>query len=173
MSEPFIAEIKMFGGNFAPRNFALCNGQTLAISQYAALFSLLGTTYGGNGTSNFQLPNMQGNVPLQPGQGAGLSTYVLGETTGTQNVTLLNTQIPGHTHVAQAAELTDGSTNNPTGQYPANSPNANVYTSSAANTTFSPAAISPAGGSLPHNNMQPFLVVTFIIALAGIYPSRG
>jgi len=173
MSEPFLAEIKMFGGNFAPRGYALCNGQLLTIQQHAALFSLLGTTYGGNGISNFQLPNMQGNVPLHWGQGAGLTPYVIGETTGTQHVTLLTTQLPGHTHTVQAAELTDGSTNVPTGQYPANSPSANVYTSSAAHTTFSPAAINPAGGNQPHNNMQPFLVVTFIIALSGIYPSRN
>jgi len=179
MSEPFLGEIRMAGFNFAPAGWAFCNGQTLAISQNAALFSLLGTQYGGNGTTTFQLPNMQSRVPIHMGTGAGLSTYVIGEVSGTENVTLLATQMPQHNHLLNVSNVT-GTLANPTGAYPAQvnagtsrAPvDVNAYATSS-NATAAGTAISITGGSQPHSNLQPFLVVNFIIALQGIFPSRN
>lgn len=176
MSNPFLAEIRIFTGNFAPTGWALCDGQLMPISQNTALFSLLGTTYGGNGTSTFALPNLQGSAPMQAGQGPGLSLRDLGEVGGEQNVTLLQTEMPAHSHTAQG-ELGSGlasPTNNDwaSGQKLGG---ANVYTPSvpASNVAMHPFALSIAGGSLPHNNMPPFLGLTFIIALQGIFPARS
>lgn len=170
MSDPFVAEIRIFAGNFAPRGWALCNGQLLSISQNTALFSLLGTTYGGDGKTTFALPNLQGSAPMQPGQGPGLSLHDLGETGGVPNVTLLTSEIPIHTHQAV------GSGNDATTGQPGNASwgfaDTSVYRVDT-NTTMSPSALAIAGSSLPHNNMQPYLGLTFIIALQGIFPPRG
>jgi microcystin-dependent protein len=175
MSNPFVAEIRIFTGNFAPTGWALCNGQLLPISQNTALFSLLGTTYGGDGKSNFALPNMQGSAPMQFGQGAGLSLRDLGETGGEPTVTLLQTEMPAHSHGVQAAG--SGGLPSPTnnawasgqkghpGSYAASNPGTNVQ--------MSPFGTSISGGNLPHNNMPPFLALTFIIALQGVFPSRS
>jgi microcystin-dependent protein len=175
MSNPFLAEIRIFTGNFAPKGWALCDGQLMPISQNTALFSLLGTTYGGNGTSNFALPNLQGCAPMQAGQGPGLTLRDLGETAGEQTVTLLQTEMPAHSHTAQ------GSTGSDQGSPAVNAwasgtkfTGVNVYAPSNAQTNvqMNPFALSIAGGNLPHNNMQPFLGLTFIIALQGVFPAR-
>jgi microcystin-dependent protein len=172
MSNPFVAEIRMFGGDFAPTGWALCNGQLLPISQNTALFSLLGTTYGGDGKSTFALPNLQDSAPMQPGQGAGLSLRDLGEQSGTPNVTLLQTELPIHNHIANA-KTSLGNSQTPADQTWAGSNTAKQYVNTAPNTPMSPFALSPAGGSLPHNNLAPFLVVTFIIAMQGVFPPRS
>lgn len=175
MSNPFLAEIRIFTGNFAPKGWALCDGQLMPISQNTALFSLLGTTYGGDGKSNFAIPNLQGCAPMQAGQGPGLSLRDLGETAGEQTVTLLQTEMPAHSHGALASSGSDATT-------PANNAWAagqkgfgNVYAPSnpATNLAMSPFATSVAGGSQPHNNMPPFLGLTFIIALQGVFPARS
>jgi microcystin-dependent protein len=171
MSNPFVAEIRMFAGDFAPTGWALCNGQLLPISQNTALFSLLGTTYGGDGKSTFALPNLQDSAPMQPGQGAGLSLRDLGEQSGTPNVTLLQTELPIHNHIANA-KTSLGNSQTPADQTWAGSNTAKQYVNTAPNTPMSPFALSPAGGSLPHNNLAPFLVVTFIIAMQGVFPPR-
>lgn len=173
MAEPFLGQISIFAGNFAPRNYALCAGQTLAISQNSALFSLLGTFYGGNGTTTFNLPDLRSRTPVHQGQGSGLSIYVVGEEVGVEQVTLLQTQMPSHTHTAQAGKL--GTTDSPAGALPSTDPAGNVaqYITGAANATMNPAAIQPAGSNIPHNNIQPCLTVNFIIALNGVYPTRN
>ena len=175
MSNPFLAEIRIFTAGFAPTGWAQCDGQLMPISQNTALFSLLGTTYGGNGTSNFALPNLQGCAPMQAGQGPGLSLRDLGETAGEQTVTLLQTEMPAHSHTAQAA--TGGGLPSPAnnawgsglktaaGAYAASNPSTNVQ--------MNPFGTSIAGGNQPHNNMQPFLGLTFIIALQGVFPARS
>jgi len=176
MSNPFLAEIRIFTGNFAPKGWALCDGQLMSISQNTALFSLLGTTYGGDGKSNFALPNLQGSAPMQAGQGPGLSLRDLGEAAGEQTVTLLQTEMPAHSHTVQAVSGGNGT------QSPANAIWAGggrgappIYTPSvpAQNVQMSPFATSIAGGNQPHNNMPPFLGLTFIIALQGVFPARN
>jgi microcystin-dependent protein len=174
MSNPFVAEIRIFAFSFAPKGWALCNGQLLPISQNTALFSLLGTTYGGDGKSTFALPNLQDSAPLQAGQGPGLSLYDLGQTGGEPSVTLLTTEMPQHTHQAIAATsggLADptahawgGSLKGVTPAYAASGPN---------NVQMNPFALSVSGGNLPHNNMPPIMVVNFCIALQGVFPARG
>jgi len=172
--DPFLAEIRMFAGNFPPVGWALCNGQLLSISQNTALFSLVGTTYGGDGKSTFALPNLQGSAPLMPGQGAGLSPRDLGEAGGAPTVTLLPSQMAPHSH-ALAASSSAG------GQPPANGVwsqpvhrGINAYNQDAGTRpAMSATAIYPNGGGQPHNNLMPYLVVSFIIALQGIYPSRS
>ena len=176
MANPFVAEIRIFAGNFAPTGWALCNGQLLPISQNTALFSLLGTTYGGNGQTTFALPNLQGSVPVGFGQGPGLSLRDLGEIGGEPTVTLLSTEMPVHSHTAQAS--TSGGTDSPAnatwGESKLGKTPLNVYAASGANNVaMSPQALAVAGGGLPHNNMPPYLCLTFIIALQGIYPSRS
>jgi microcystin-dependent protein len=177
MSNPFLAEIRIFAGNFAPKGWALCNGQLMPISQNTALFSLLGTTYGGDGKSTFALPNLQGSAPLQPGQGPGLSLYDLGETGGEQSVTLLQTEMASHSHAANCLSAA-GDQNSPSGNtWAATSgtgrgggpPN---YSTQEPTTPMNPFATSIAGGNLPHNNMSPYLGLTFIIALQGVFPQR-
>jgi microcystin-dependent protein len=174
MSEPFISEIRMFGGNFAPIGWALCNGQVMPISQNTALFSLLGTTYGGDGRSTFALPNLQGAAPLQAGQGPGLSPRTLGEIGGEQVVPLTVAELPAHTHSLQASSSV-GSQITPTGNSLAQAGalrGEKVY-GTASNGQLSPHALSATGQGLPHNNMPPYLGVTFIIALQGIFPARS
>ncbi len=175
MSEPFLGQLSLVGFNFAPIGWALSQGQTLAISQYAALFSLLGTYYGGNGTSNFQLPNLQGNVPVGYGQGSGLSSYVIGETSGSSTVTVLTSETPIHTHTPNAKNLIKATANiPPTGHAFAEMVGGNAYSSAASGTTpMSGSAISTFGSSLPHNNMMPYLGMYWIIAMSGIYPTRS
>lgn len=176
MSSPFVAEIRMFAGNFAPRGWASCDGQILPISQNTALFSLLGTTYGGDGKSTFALPNFQGSAPMGQGQGPGLSSRFLGEIGGEQNVTLLDAQMPQHNHGYQAgAGGARGGASTPAANF-LGSGNAGVdkiYAPSGANSTMSPQAISITGSSFPHNNMPPYLCVFFIIAMQGVFPARG
>lgn len=179
MSDPFLGEIRIVGFNFAPVGWALCNGQTMPITQNTALFSLLGTTYGGNGTTTFSLPNLQSRVPIHQGTGAGLSTYVIGQTGGTENVTLLTTQIPAHNHTV-GVNNQNGNQSNPTnallavGNSGGREPVVSLdYTTAAATGTLAATAVSSAGGSQPHPNIQPYLTVNFIIALQGIFPSRS
>jgi microcystin-dependent protein len=183
MSQPFIGEIRMFGGNFAPRGWALCNGQTLSINQYTALFSLLGTTYGGNGTTTFMLPNLQGQVPMNWGASPYGTQYTVGETGGSANVTLTAGQMPQHSHQTQigvsnaAGNVTDPTNAVPaqinTGQVRTPTTSAFGYSSSAATGQMATSAVTTTGGNQPHSNMQPYLCVTFIIALEGIFPSRN
>lgn len=175
MSEPFIAEIRIFAGNFAPRSWAFCNGQLLPISQNTALFSLIGTTYGGDGRTTTALPNLQGRAPMHPGRGPGLTARRLGERTGTETVTLSEAQIPNHNHTMQA----DGSTGGPLGGGANASDPVNNYLGASVKyqnnitSTANMEALGNTGGSQAHNNMQPFLAINFIIALQGLYPSRS
>ena len=177
MSEPFIAQIVIVPYNFAPRGYAFCNGQILPISQNTALIYLLGTTYGGNGTMNFALPNLQGMAPLHPGQGPGLSQYVLGEISGSQGVSLLQNQLPVHGHTPQCASAAGNPAQQaPTGSFWSPAPGRTppfVYSSNAPGVMMSDVAVGQSGGSQPHNNMSPYLVLNFVIALQGIYPSRN
>lgn len=176
MSDPFIGEIIMFGGNFAPRGWALCNGQLLSIAQNTALFSILGTTYGGDGQTTFALPNLQGRVAIHPGQSPGTSSYSLGETSGTESVTLTTSQMPAHNHTLNAS----GSNADQTGPgvhvlavpTSTSGDTVSIY-STTANTTMAPTAIGISGGSQPVPVVQPFQCVNFIIALEGIFPSRS
>lgn len=177
MSEPFIGEIILFAGNFAPRGWALCQGQLMSIAQNTALFSILGTTYGGDGVTTFALPDLRGRVPLGQGQGPGLTPRVLGEESGSETVTLISTEIPAHNHQL-LANTAAGSLPEPTNNVLAgvSDPNSgglfNAF-EATANTTLSPLAIGVTGGSQPHNNMQPYLCLNYIIALVGIFPSRN
>lgn len=171
MADQFVAEIRIFPFNFPPTGWAFCNGQLMPISQNTALFSLLGTTYGGDGKSTFALPDMQGNAPMQPGQGSGLSLHDLGEMSGVPNVTLLQSEIPMHTHTMSAApEAAEIKT--PSGSALGFSTQGNIYATGAPNATMHFQSMSTFGGSLPHNNMQPYITVNFCIALQGIFPQR-
>jgi microcystin-dependent protein len=175
MADPFVAEIRIFPFNFAPKGWAFCDGQLLPLSQNTALFSLLGTTYGGDGKSNFALPNMQGNAPMHPGQGPGLSLHDLGETGGSQTVSLLESEMPSHPH-SLIAQVPPADTNLPTGNVLARASvgGVNPYQppAGAPLVTMSPSALTPAGGDQPHNNMQPYLTLSFCIALQGVFPPR-
>ncbi|MFY2556326.1 phage tail protein [Corallococcus terminator] len=173
MSEPFVGEIVMFAGNFAPRGWAFCQGQILPIAQNTALFSLLGTTYGGNGTTTFALPDLRGRYPMQPGQGPGLSPRTLGEQGGAETVTLISTQMPAHNHTLNVSSQ-QGDTETPIGVVLATDSTATVlnYRAAPIDGTMNPAAIGIAGGNQPHNNMSPFLAINFIIAMEGVFPSR-
>ncbi len=182
MTDPFIGELKLVGFNYAPRGWALCNGQLLPIQQNQALFSLLGTQYGGNGTTNFQLPDLRSRAPLGYGQGPGLSNYVIGQVGGTETVALLQTQIPQHTHTL-AGDTTIAATSNASTPAAGNSLGAgigapsfaiNIYgTAGGATAPQAAATIGNFGGSQGHENRQPFLVLNWIIALNGIFPSRN
>ncbi len=177
MSSPFVAEIRIFGFNFAPKGWAFCDGQLIPISQNTALFSLLGTNYGGDGITTFALPNLQGSAPLHPGQGPGLSLRDLGEVGGEQAVSLLQTEMPAHAHGAQAFSGAGGQNPGPANTWAdANQRGISVYTPSnanGANAQMSPQALSITGGDQPHNNMMPYLTLYFCIALQGIYPARN
>lgn len=172
MAEPFLGEIRMFGFQFAPTGWAMCNGQLLPISQNTALFSLLGTTYGGNGTSTFALPNLQSSVAIHQGQGVGLSPYVIGQNGGTENVTLTQGQMPLHGHVVNASG-SPGANTRPAGGVLARATTDIYATAPDGSTTMNPGTIGNAGGSQPHTNIQPYLVINFCIALQGIFPSRN
>jgi len=172
--DPFVAEIRIFPFNFAPKGWAFCDGQILPLSQNTALFSLLGTTYGGDGKSNFALPDLQGRAPMHPGQGPGLSLHDLGETGGSETVSLLESEIPSHSHTVMANAAVGNRT----------TPAANSISRVTGSTPFvpgspappiitmSPNSIAPAGGDQPHNNMQPYLTLNFCIALQGVFPPR-
>ena len=173
MADPFVAEIRIFPFNFAPTGWAFCDGQLMPISQNTALFSLLGTTYGGDGKSTFALPDMQGNAPMHPGQGPGLSLHDLGERGGSQTVTLLQSEIPAHTHAmrvdtqdnADVQQITNTASFAPASGGP-------PY-QAAPNTSLAPEALPPAGGDQPHNHLMPYLTLYFNLALQGVFPPRG
>jgi len=172
MSQPFLGEIRMFGCNFAPRGWALCNGQILSIAQNTALFSLLGTFYGGNGTTNFALPNLQSRSPMHIGQGPGLSPRDIGEQGGNEGVTLISAQIPQHNHLL-GAQSSRADRANATGASLAQGAQSIYIGGTSPNAQLSPQSTSLAGGNQPHNNLQPYLVISFCIAMQGIYPSRS
>ena len=172
MSDQFVAEIRIFPFNFPPTGWAFCDGQLMPISQNTALFALLGTTYGGDGKSTFALPDMQGNAPMQPGQGQGLSLRDLGEMSGVESITLLLSEIPIHTH-ALMASLDDGDLSVPApARSLAKSGGGVIYNPGPGPNAMALQALSLAGGGLPHNNMQPYLTLNFCIALQGIFPQR-
>ncbi len=170
---PYLGEIIMFGSNFAPAGWAFCNGQLLAISQNDALFSLLGTTYGGDGQSTFALPDLRSRTAVHRGQGPGLSSYIIGQALGVEQVTLSNNQLPSHSHAARAQSAA-GESKLPTGNYWAQSTNGDLHYKDSASQSLAAASISTAsGGSQPHQNIQPYLATNFVIAVEGIYPSPG
>jgi microcystin-dependent protein len=172
MSDQFVAEIRIFGFNFPPTGWATCAGQIMAISQNTALFSLLGTNYGGDGKSNFGLPNLQGSVPVHQGQGPGLTPRVVGETGGTEAVTVLSTQIPVHTH-APGCNTGQGDDYGPGGDiWAVDAAGGNEYTATSSG-TMNPASLLVAGGGQPHNNLQPYVAMNYCIALQGIFPPRS
>jgi len=173
MSEPFVGEIKMFAGNFAPRNWALCDGQLLAISQNSALFSLLGTIYGGDGRTTFGLPDMRGRIPIHPGTGPDLTNRPLGSKSGSENVTLTINQIPAHNHSSASTNAANKS--NPADNKLADSGSKQIYTDQAGSppATLSSLTSPSIGGSQRHSNIMPYLCIHYIIALFGIYPSRN
>jgi microcystin-dependent protein len=178
--EGYIAEIRLFAGNFAPRGWAFCQGQILSIAQNTALFALLGTTYGGNGQTTFALPDLRGRVAVGPGQGPGLPPVNLGQMSGAPTHTLIITEMPAHNHVAQVtvqATNAGGSSTSPEGAFPAGSTSRDTIYDSTSNTTMNTAmvqtTIGVAGGSQPHNNMQPYTGVNYIICMEGIFPSRN
>jgi microcystin-dependent protein len=172
MADPFVAEIRIFPFNFAPKGWAWCDGQLLPLSQNTALFSLLGTTYGGNGKSNFALPDLQGRAPMHPGQGPGLSLHDLGETGGSDTVSLLESEMPSHSH-SMTASFTDGNDQSPVGELLATGVGGiSLWAAPGQLTQLSPNALAPAGGDQPHNNQQPYLTFYFCIALQGVYPPR-
>jgi microcystin-dependent protein len=173
MADPFVAEIRIFPFNFAPRGWAWCDGQLLPLSQNTALFSLLGTTYGGNGKSNFALPDLQGRAPMHPGQGPGLSLHDLGETGGSETVTLLESEIPSHNHALRVfndvgEDRVPGAT-----EALARSTGGFLYTPAGTLTPMASQSLPPAGGDQPHNNLMPYLTFYFNIALQGVFPPRG
>lgn len=175
MSSPYIGQITLFGGTFAPQGWALCNGQILSIAQNAALFSILGTTYGGDGQSTFGLPDLRGRVAIHAGQGPGLTNRTLGSSGGTENVTLTTAQIPSHEHTLrgrnEAADSDDPTNNVPAIAEDQNRNGLPVYSTAAPNADMDADAITPTGGGGSHPNVQPYLTVNYIIALTGVFPS--
>jgi microcystin-dependent protein len=171
MADPFIGEITMFGGNFAPRNWAFCDGQLLSIAQNQALFALLGTTYGGDGRTTFGLPDLRGRIPIHVGSGPGLSGRSWGQRGGQETVTLATQQLPSHQHIQQGTD-SDATSADPTDGLAAKAQNV-TYNSSGSPADMNAASVQAAGGSQPHDNMQPYLCVNFVIALFGIFPSRN
>ena len=172
MADPFVAEIRIFPFNFAPTAWAFCDGQIMPISQNTALFSLLGTNYGGNGQTTFALPNLQGRAPMHPGQGPGLSLHDLGETGGSDTVALIASEMPAHSH-ALLASTSPASSRNPSDAAIARSRGANAYGPASNLVTMNAQSLTPAGGGQPHNNLQPYLTLSFCIALQGVFPPRG
>ena len=173
MADPFVAEIRIFPFNFAPRGWAWCDGQLLPLSQNTALFSLLGTTYGGNGKSNFALPDLQGRAPMHPGQGPGLSLHDLGETGGSESVALLASEMPSHRHTLGAQTVPLGGSANPDAKTFSRPASGFLYApGTSPQVAMAPEAVAPAGGDTPHNNLQPYLTFYFCIALQGVFPPR-
>jgi microcystin-dependent protein len=172
MADPFVAEIRIFPFNFAPKGWAWCNGQLMPISQSTALYSLLGTTYGGDGKSTFALPDLQGRAPMHPGQGPGLSPHDLGETGGSETVTLLESEIPAHSQHLRASQA-DALERTPGRQMVATGISIGMYAAPGSTTQLSPAMLTPTGGNQPHNNLQPYLTCYFCIALQGDFPQRS
>jgi microcystin-dependent protein len=171
--DPFIGEVKLFAGAFAPRGWAFCDGQLLAINQNTALFSIIGTTYGGDGRTTFALPDLRGRVPLGPRRGAGLSDYREGQKGGVEHVTLTTSQMPNHSHSLNA-DTNAGTTNVPTNHILANTAAFdNEYSTQSPNTTMNTTAIGNTGGNQSHENRQPFLAINYIIAVQGVFPSRS
>jgi microcystin-dependent protein len=172
MGQPYIAEIRLFGGNFAPYGWSFCNGALLSISQNDAMFNLIGTTYGGDGQNTFGLPDLQGRVPVHQGQGPGLSNYVLGQKGGAETVTLTVGQLPAHNHAAIGANSTGQASTSPTNSsWGGPNPNADSYGPGPSNATMNAGCIGNTGGNQPHDNVLPFTAVSFIISLQGIYPT--
>jgi microcystin-dependent protein len=171
MAQPYIGEIRIFAGNFAPLGWAFCDGQLLPISENETLFVLIGTIYGGDGQETFALPNLQSRVPIHRGTGPGLPTYTIGETGGVESVTLTVNQMPVHTHTP-VADAGNGTTTNPQNNLWAGQPAFLQYASAAPNVNMKIDAIQPVGGSQPHNNLQPYLTVSFILSLFGIFPNQ-
>ena len=175
MSSPFLGEIRMFAGSFNPAGWQFCNGQLLPISQYTALFSLIGTYYGGNGTSNFALPNLQGMAPMHQGNGAGLTPRVLGETSGSATVTLSANQAPAHSHTYNCGSGSKGDTNTVASQVNCDEPTGTqqIYATTSDGSVMGPGMLQPTPTSVPHENRQPFVALSFIIAMQGIFPARN
>jgi microcystin-dependent protein len=174
LANPFLGEIRIFAFNFAPTGWAQCNGQLLSISQNTALFSLLGTYYGGDGKTNFALPEFRGRVPINMGQKPGFSLYDIGEAGGTENVALNLAELPAHTHLVQANSSSPGGTDDPNGAFPANTAAANGNNfSNNSNENMSPQMVLPSGGGSPHANIQPTLALNFCIAEQGVFPPRS
>lgn len=169
MAQPYVGEIRQFAGNFAPVGWSFCNGSLLQISEYDVLFNLIGTTFGGDGQQTFAVPSLQGRVPIHQGTGAG-GTYVLGQSGGSESVTLITQQLPAHTHIASANSAT-GSGDNPTNNFWAASASGAYMPSATPTVAFNQFAVSLVGGSQPHENMIPFTAINYIISLYGIYPS--
>jgi microcystin-dependent protein len=179
--EGMIGEVRLFAGNFAPKNWSFCNGATIAIASNTALFSILGTTYGGNGTTTFQLPNLQSRVCVGVGSGPGLSNYSLGQVGGSETVTLTTQEMPAHTHAANGSYAPfvqggSGDESNPTAGYVAITPGSDIFAGNS-NITMGPinvsATLTPNGGNQPHENQQPYLGMNYVLCMYGIYPSRG
>jgi microcystin-dependent protein len=170
MAQPYVGEIRMFAGNFAIAGWAYCNGQPMPISENETLFQLIGTTYGGDGQETFNLPNLQGRVPIHQGQGPGLSNRTIGEVGGVTDVTLTTQQLAGHSHFIQATQNL-GNSGNPGGQVLATGTNVSMFRVIAPNVPFAANVISPVGGSQPHTNLMPYLTINFIISLFGIFPT--
>lgn len=170
MTQPYVGEIRMFAGNFAPAGWMACEGQLLPISENETLFNLIGTTYGGDGQNTFALPDLRSRIPIHTGSLAG-STFQIGQSGGVETVTLTTQQIPVHTHPMQASTA-PGTQNSPADSVPAASPSVTLYTADVTDSNMAGAAVSNVGGSQPHNNIQPFLCLTFIISLFGVFPSQ-
>jgi microcystin-dependent protein len=173
MADPFVAEIRIFPFNFAPLGWAWCDGQLLPLSQNTALFSLLGTTYGGNGKSNFALPDLQGRAPMHPGQGPGLSLHDLGETGGSETVSLLESEIPSHSHAMQVRNEVGEDRIPSSAEAIARSTGGLLFATPGSLVSMAPETLPPAGADWPHNNLQPYLTFYFNIALQGVFPPRG
>jgi microcystin-dependent protein len=170
---PYLGEIRIFAFNFAPKGWAMCNGELLAISSNTALFSLLGTYYGGDGTTTFALPNLQSRIPIHPGQGQGLSPYTIGQSGGTESVTLTTQQMPQHNHTSNVVSGPQATAPRPSSVYPGNATSGSAYSTASPDSQFNANFLSLAGGNQPHSNIQPYLTVTFCIATVGIYPPRN
>lgn len=175
MAEPYIGQIIMAGFNFAPRNYAFCDGRLIGIAQNSALFSLLGTTYGGDGQVTFALPNLQSRVSVHQGQGPGLQNYPIGMATGSETVTLLMSNLPAHNHIVNASTSTANAQENPGGNYPGvdTSGTGATFYNTSPDTTMNVQMVGASGGNQPHNNLQPYLTINFCIALYGVFPSRN
>lgn len=173
MSEPFIGDIRMFGGNFAPRGWAFCDGQLLAISQNDALFALLGTTYGGDGQTTFALPDFRGRLPVHPGSGPGLTPRFQGEKGGTESVSLTANQLGSHDHGGLRVSAGSATSNDPEGRLPGNSPSLDLWIEDTPSVALAGQSVTTVGNGQPHSNIMPFICVNFIIALFGVFPSQN